>query len=79
LQEIESSTADGECIEDYPTDPRGASCLVLGHLESGAAIHALWGFDAPSLQAILVTVYIPDPQLRAADFRRRSTRDGEAE
>ena len=79
LKGIESATAEGECIEDYPTDPRGASCLVLGQLENGAALHALWGFDALSRQAILITVYIPNPQLWTADFRGRRTRDDEAE
>jgi hypothetical protein len=47
---------------------------------SAHAVHALWGFDAPSRQAILITVYRPDPGHWSEDLRRRSARDvGEAE
>ncbi len=80
LEQIEAATLGGQCIEDYPTDPRGSSCLVLGRTSATNAIHALWGFDAPSLQAILITVYRPDPQRWSDDFRRRRARDvGDAE
>jgi len=30
LHQIEALTCSGDCVEDYPTDPRGPSCLVLG-------------------------------------------------
>lgn len=80
IHEVEAATLSGECIEDYPDDPRGPSCLLLGRLPNGAAVHALWGFDAPSRQAILVTVYLPDPQRWSEDLRRRRARDaGEPE
>jgi hypothetical protein len=80
FSQIEAATLAGECIEDYPTDPRGPSCLVLGQLAEGVAIHALWGFDAPSRQAILITVYRPDSERWTDDFRRRRAPDaGEAE
>jgi hypothetical protein len=80
FDQIEAATLGGECIEAYPTDPRGQSCLVLGRPPDAGAIHALWGFDAPSQHAILITVYRPDPQRWSGDFRRRRARDvGEAE
>lgn len=80
IHEIETASVSGECIEDYLDDRRGPSCLLLGRLGDGSAVHALWGFDAPSRQAILVTVYRPDPQRWSEDFRTRRTRDaGEAE
>ena len=70
----------GECIEDYPTDPRGPSCLVLTYLPDGSPIHVLWGFDAPSGQAILITVYRPDSLRWSEDLRTRRGRDaGDAE
>ena len=28
MQDIESTTLGADCIEDYPSDPRGPSCLV---------------------------------------------------
>jgi hypothetical protein len=80
LDDIEAACLAGECIEDYPTDSRGPSCLVRGQRADGSVLHALWGFDAPSRQAILITVYLPDPQRWTDDFRKRRTRDaGEAE
>jgi hypothetical protein len=80
LVEIEAATSSGECVEDYPDDARGASCLVLGFLPDRAPIHALWGFDEPSRHAILITVYRPDPQRWSQDFRKRRPRDvGDAE
>lgn len=80
LEEIEAATVNGECIESYPDDPRGPSCLVVGGRPRGSPLHAVWGFDAPSRQAILITVYLPDPQRWSGDFRRRRARDaGDAE
>ena len=76
LSHIEAACVVGECIEDYPTDPRGPSCLVRGKLADGSIVHALWGFDAPSRQAILITVYLPDPQRWTEDFRKRRVHHG---
>ena len=64
-----------EWIEDYPDDPRGSSCLVLGQVHERGAVHALWGFDAPSRHAILITVYVPDPHRWSEDLRKRRSRD----
>ena len=30
IRELEQAISIGEIIEDYPTDPRGPSCLILG-------------------------------------------------
>ena len=80
IGEITDITNRGECIEDYPTDPRGPSCLVLGYISDRSAVHAVWGFDQVSRQAILITVYRPDPARWSEDFRKRRSRDvGEAE
>ena len=45
--EIEAASLAGECVEDYPDDPRGASCLILGRDAGGGALHALWGSMSP--------------------------------
>ena len=74
LQEIEAATCAGECIEDSPDDPRGPSCLVLGWAGS-RAVHTVWGHDGPSRRAILITVYLPDPQRWSHDLRKRRSRD----
>ena len=45
LQEIEEAVLSEPCeiIEDYPTDPRGQSCLVLGFTATGLPIHLVCG------------------------------------
>jgi hypothetical protein len=30
VEELEQSVASGELLEDYPDDPRGHSCLIVG-------------------------------------------------
>jgi hypothetical protein len=52
--------ANGEIIEDYPKDPRGHSCLVLGYIEPSKPVHAVCGMD-PSGTLIIITVYFPEP------------------
>ena len=56
----ESMLLSGELLEDYPDDPRGHSCLVLGFNRTGQAIHTVWGL-LPSDWVRLITVYIPKP------------------
>jgi len=70
LQDVESATLRGDCIEDYPSDPRGPSCLVFCEI-AGRPVHLLWGFDEVCLRAILITVYRPDPDRWSSDFRTR--------
>lgn len=49
-----------EIIEDYPDDPRGESCLVLGFTAEGEPIHIVCGVSSP---IIIITMYRPDPEL----------------
>lgn len=43
ISEIENAITGGEVIEDYPHDPRGASCLVAG--KAGAkSVHVVLGW-----------------------------------
>jgi hypothetical protein len=59
-----------EVIEDYPHDPRGASCLILSHT-GGRPVHLV--VTTPPRPLFIVTVY--DPTRRSErwspDFRRR--------
>ena len=52
--------AEAEIIEDYPEDPRGASCLVLGWTRGGRPLHAELSYP-PDVKVI--TVYEPDSDL----------------
>jgi hypothetical protein len=77
------SLADTICevIEDYPHDPRGASCLLLCFV-AGRPVHAVVAFPAPQIAAargaaavaVLITIYRPDltPTLWSADYRTRT-------
>lgn len=59
-----------EIIEDYPYDPRGASCLVLGWCDPGEPIHVCMGVsdDKPEV----ITAYIPNPnKFYPPEFRQR--------
>jgi hypothetical protein len=52
--------ASGEVLEEYPSDPRGPSALVLGYTSDGTAVHAVCAVD-PSGTLLIVTVYEPKP------------------
>ena len=57
-----------EIIEEYPDDPRGASCLVLCRVVE-TPIHVVC---APHEEALIViSVYRPDEKKWSPDFRTR--------
>jgi hypothetical protein len=62
--DIEEAIAFGEILEEYPNDPRGESCLLLGHAQ-GRPIHAVVGWATRRGMAEkalrIITVYIPRP------------------
>lgn len=57
LSDIEAAIANSEILEDYPHDPRGGSCLVLGYAE-GRPIHIVCGYTSTKSIRV-ITVYIP--------------------
>jgi hypothetical protein len=72
VEELEQSVASGELLEDYPDDPRGHSCLIVGFTPDGRAIHSVWGL-LPDGRVRVITVYIPlspkwvDPKTRRSE------------
>ena len=40
-EEVRAVIETGEVIEDYPDDPRGHSCLMMGLGENGRAVHVV--------------------------------------
>ncbi|MGE0827694.1 MAG: DUF4258 domain-containing protein [Candidatus Binatia bacterium] len=57
LADIEATILNGEILEDYSDDPRGESCLILGHAGE-RPIHVVCGYtSARSIRVI--TVYLP--------------------
>jgi hypothetical protein len=68
-KEVETIVSKGDLIEDYPQDPRGHSCLVLGFGDSSRAIHVVCSPKDDYLA--IITAYLPDPAQWSEDFRGR--------
>lgn len=75
VTEVERALTDGEMVEDYPDDPRGESCLVLGYAGT-KPIHSVLGWARKSVdERILriITVYIPQlPKWKDVRTRREN-------
>lgn len=67
--EVETVVVRGELIEDYPQDPRGHSCLLLGFGDASRAVHVVCSPKDDYLA--IITAYLPDPGQWSEDFRRR--------
>lgn len=68
-EDVIETVLNGEIIEDYPSDVRGHSCLVLGFDAAQRPIHVVC---APKVDYLaIITAYIPDRKMWSADFRRR--------
>jgi hypothetical protein len=70
LEDLLAGTLVGEAIEDYPTDPRGPSCLVCSSVE-GVWVHTVWGCDPVTRTAVLITAYRPNLAKWENDFKTR--------
>ena len=72
IREIKEALLSSQCevIENYPDDPRGASCLVLGFTRVKAPIHLVCGVARVDEMVMIITVYRPDPD-EWIDWRRR--------
>ena len=70
LSQLEDILQRCELLEDYPDDPRGPSCLVLGYLGK-RPIHCVCGLTRHN-RLILITVYEPQmPKWRDDRTRNR--------
>jgi Domain of unknown function (DUF4258) len=67
--EVEVVVVQGELIEDYPSDPRGHSCLILGFGVASRAVHVVCSPKNEYLA--IITAYLPDPTQWSDDFKRR--------
>lgn len=56
MEELEEALGSCKVIEDYPTDPRGASCLVLG-FAAERPVHAVCTIRKGPEEVLLITVY----------------------
>jgi hypothetical protein len=68
-EDIEEAIRNGVIIEDYPDDPRGPSCLILGR-SGGRPLHVVCG-RLEEEQILIITAYEPDPAEWESDWRTR--------
>ena len=72
LDDVLSSVANAEVVEEYPDTGRGESVLVLQQLSDKSTVHVVWGLaKAGRNVAVLVTVYTPDPDEWSSDWKTR--------
>jgi hypothetical protein len=76
VTDIEAAILQGEILEDYPSDPRGESCLILG-FAGQKPVHVVVGWarrgDQGERVLRIITVYVP----RAPKWTDPRTRGGE--
>jgi len=68
-REIDEAFRKIELIEDYPDDPRGHSCLLLGFTSEDKPLHFVCG-DLDKERILLITMYRPKLE-EWIDFRKR--------
>ncbi len=70
--ELETALRNCDIIENYPNDPRGASCLVLGFC-GARPVHAVCTINHDPEELLLITVYDPSkrPDKWTQDYRKR--------
>jgi hypothetical protein len=67
--EVRKVIESGEIIEDYPEDPRGHSCLMLGRGFESRAIHVVCAPKGDFLAVI--TAYLPSEKEWTKNFKAR--------
>lgn len=68
-REVRQVIDNGTIIEDYPDDPRGHSCLILGFGIERRPLHVVCAPREDYLAVI--TAYIPEAGEWSDDFKRR--------
>lgn len=56
--ELEELLVSSKILEDYPDDPRGESCLVVGFTPDGKPVHVVCGKNKNG-RLFIITVYVP--------------------
>lgn len=67
-----------EIIEDYPNDPRGPSCLIIGTTDLNGRIAHIVCADPPN--SAVITAYFPAetrPDQWSNDFRHRQKKESQ--
>ncbi|PZS05453.1 MAG: hypothetical protein DLM69_00915 [Candidatus Chloroheliales bacterium] len=67
--EILEAATNAQIVEDYPNDPRGASCLIAGYSNKSRPLHILCTVTRPKM--LVITLYEPDPAEFITPTQRR--------
>ena len=67
-EDIEKAVLNGMIIEEYPSDPRGKSCLICGSIKEDKFVHVVIG--SKENEIIIITVYIPEPPKWESPYKR---------
>ena len=72
VSEFERALSRCDVIEDYPNDPRGASCLVLG-FAGDRPLHVVCTIKADPEELLVITLYDPSkrPEKWTDNYRKR--------
>jgi len=68
-REVCEAVESDEVVEDYPNDPRGHSCLLMGRTRNGRVVHVVCAPKGDYLA--VVTVYAPSLLEWEPDFKTR--------
>ncbi len=68
--EVREVLKSGEIIEDYPDDQPYPSSLILGKA-ADRPLHVVIAFREEYQKVFVITVYEPDPQIFADNFKTR--------
>ena len=71
-REVCQAIESDEVVEDYPDDPRGHSCLIVGETKEGRTIHVACPLKQEYLA--IVTTYLPSLIEWEDNFRTRKKR-----
>jgi len=69
VDEVVETLHDGDVIEDYPDDPRGHSCLLLGFTRRRRPIHVVCAPKDEFL--VIITAYEPTLNKWTSNFKAR--------
>jgi hypothetical protein len=69
IRELEEAIFAGQIIEEYPADPRGPSCLILGYTQGNRPLHIVCGIIREEL--LVITAYEPSLEEWKTDWRTR--------
>ena len=62
LDSVLAGTCSGEIIKQYPDDKPLPSCLIFGRTDK-EVFHSVWAYDKIKKGSVLITVYVPDPEI----------------